>query len=79
MAIFTFQGTWNDFYGPLIYLSSTNNYTLTLGMSLFRGVYTEEMNYMMAIAFLMTIPMILLFFFAQRYYIRGVVLSGMKG
>ena len=48
-------------------------------MSLFRGVYTEEMNYMMAIAFLMTIPMIILFFFAQRYYIRGVVLSGMKG
>ncbi|OUC04889.1 hypothetical protein RY27_30625 [Litorilinea aerophila] len=79
VAIFTFQRTWDDFYGPLIYLSSADNYTLALGMNLFRGNYTEETHYMMAIAFLMTIPMILLFFFAQRYYIRGVVLSGMKG
>lgn len=79
VAIFTFQNSWNDFYGPLIFLSSADNYTLTLGMSMFRGIYTEEMHYMMAIAFLMTIPMIVLFFFAQRYYIRGVVLSGMKG
>lgn len=79
VAIFTFQRTWDDFYGPLIYLSSANNYTLALGMNLFRGTYTEEMNYMMAIAFLMTLPMIVLFFFAQRYYIRGVVLGGVKG
>jgi multiple sugar transport system permease protein len=79
VAIFTFQANWSDFYGPLIYLSSANNFTLALGMNLFRGTYTEEMNYMMAIAFLMTIPMILIFFFAQRYYIRGVVLSGVKG
>ena len=79
VAIFTFQRTWDDFYGPLIYLSSASNYTLALGMNLFRGTYTEEMHYMMAIAFLMTIPMIVIFFFAQRYYIRGVVLSGMKG
>ena len=79
VAIFTFQRTWDDFYGPLIYLSSADNYTLALGINLFRGTYTEEMNYMMAIAFLMTIPMIVLFFFAQRYYIRGVVLGGVKG
>jgi ABC-type glycerol-3-phosphate transport system permease component len=79
VAIFTFQGTWSDFYGPLIFLSSADNFTLALGMNLFRGTYTEEMHYMMAIAFLMTIPMILIFFFAQRYYIRGVVLSGVKG
>jgi multiple sugar transport system permease protein len=79
VAIFTFQRTWDDFYGPLIYLSSANNFTLALGMNLFRGAYTEEMNYMMAISFLMTLPMIILFFFAQRYYIRGVVLGGVKG
>jgi multiple sugar transport system permease protein len=79
VAIFTFQRTWDDFYGPLIYLSSADNYTLALGMNLFRGTYTEEMNYMMAIAFLMTLPMIALFFFAQRYFIRGVVLGGVKG
>jgi multiple sugar transport system permease protein len=79
VAIFTFQRTWDDFYGPLIYLSSADNFTLALGINLFRGAYTEEMNYMMAVAFLMTLPMIALFFFAQRYYIRGVVLGGVKG
>jgi multiple sugar transport system permease protein len=79
VAIFSVQGSWADFYGPLIYLSSTSNYTLALGMSLFRSAYTEEMNYMMAISFLMTLPMILLFFFAQRYYISGVALGGVKG
>ena len=79
VAIFTFQNTWTDFYGPLIFLSSSRNYTLALGMNLFRGAYTEEMHYMMSIAFLMSLPMIVLFFFAQRYYIRGVVLGGIKG
>jgi len=79
VAIFTFQRNWDDFYGPLIFLSSSDKYTLALGMNLFRGTYTEEMHYMMAIAFLMTIPMIVIFFFAQRYYIRGVVLTGLKG
>jgi multiple sugar transport system permease protein len=79
VAIFTFQRNWDDFYGPLIFLSSGDKYTLALGMNLFRGTYTEEMHYMMAIAFLMTLPMIAIFFFAQRYYIRGVVLTGLKG
>lgn len=79
VAILSFQGSWADFYGPLIYLSSSANYTLALGMSLFRSAYTEEMNYMMAISFLMTLPMILLFFLAQRYFISGVALGGVKG
>jgi multiple sugar transport system permease protein len=79
VAIFTVQRSWDDFYGPLIYLSSASNYTLALGINLFRGSYTQELHYMLAVAFLMTLPMIVLFFFAQRYYIRGVVLSGMKG
>jgi multiple sugar transport system permease protein len=79
VAILSFQGTWADFYAPLIYLSSSDNYTLALGMSLFRSAYTEETNYMMAISFLMTLPMILLFFFAQRYFISGVALGGVKG
>lgn len=79
VAIFTVQRSWDDFYGPLIYLSSADNYTLALGINLFRGAYTEELNYMMAVSFLMTLPMVVLFFFAQRYYIRGVVLSGIKG
>lgn len=79
VAIFSFQNSWTDFYGPLIYLSNAENYTLALGMSMFRSAYSEEMNYMMAISFLMTLPMIVLFFFAQRYFISGVVLGGVKG
>lgn len=78
VAIFTFQATWNDFYGPLIYLRSQDKYTLALGINFFRGQYGEEMHYMMAVAFLMTIPMIIVFFVAQRYFIRGIVLTGIN-
>jgi multiple sugar transport system permease protein len=79
VALFTFQATWNDFFGPLIYLTGRDNYTLALGMNLFNSQFGSEIHYMMAIAFLMSLPMIAIFFFAQRYYIRGVVLSGIKG
>jgi multiple sugar transport system permease protein len=78
VAIFTVQRTWDDFYGPLIYLSSAKNFTLALGINLFRGTFTEELHYMLAIAVLMTLPVILLFFLAQRYYVQGVVLTGTR-
>src|SRR4051812_7288142 len=80
VGIFTFQNTWNDFLNPLIYLRSPDNYTLALGMNLFRGGYgsRDEIQYMMAVAFLMTIPMIVVFFAAQRYFIRGIVLTGLN-
>lgn len=79
VGIFTFQATWNDFFGPLIFLTGRENYTLALGMNLFRGQFGSEIHYMMAIAFLMSLPMIAVFFIAQRYFIRGVILSGIKG
>ena len=79
VAIFTFQGVWNDFYGPLIYLRSTEKFTLALGMNQFRGLYGDaQIQYMMAIAFLMTIPMIVVFFIAQRYFIKGITLTGVN-
>jgi len=78
VAIFTFQGTWNDFYGPLIFLTGKENYTLALGINLFAGTTGTEIQYMMAIAFLMTIPMIVVFFVAQRYFIGGIVLTGVN-
>lgn len=78
VAIFTFQGTWNDFFGPLIYLTGRDKYTLALGMNLFNSQYGSEIHYMMAIAFLMTIPMIVVFFVAQRYFVGGIVLSGVN-
>jgi multiple sugar transport system permease protein len=78
VAVFAFQGVWNDFYGPLIYLSSVNNYTLALGVNSFKGLYSTEIPLMMAASTLMVIPMIIVFFFAQKQMIRGVVLSGIK-
>jgi multiple sugar transport system permease protein len=78
VAIFTFQATWNDFLNPLIYLTGREKYTLTIGMNLFNSQFGSEINHMMAIAFLMTIPMIIIFFVAQRYFIGGIVLSGVN-
>ena len=77
VAIFQFQAVWNDFYGPLIYLSSVEKFTLALGLNQFRGLYGQtQIQYMLAVAFLMTIPMIIVFFVAQRYFIRGITLTG---
>jgi multiple sugar transport system permease protein len=79
VAIFSFQGVWNDFYGPLIYLRSVENFTLALGINQFRGLYGDtQIQYMMAISFLMTIPMIIVFFVAQRFFIRGITLTGVN-
>ena len=78
VAIFTFQGTWNDFYGPLIFLTGRDKFTLSLGMNLFNSQYGAQVHYMMAIATLMSLPMIVVFFVAQRYFIGGIVLSGVN-
>lgn len=78
VGIFTFQATWNDFYGPLIFLTGRENYTLVIGMNLFYSQFGSEIHYMMAIAFLMTIPMIVVFFVAQRYFVGGIVLTGVN-
>ncbi len=79
IAVFTFQATWNDFYGPLIFLSTREKYTLAIGINNFKGLYNTEVPLMMAMSFLMVIPMLIVFFFAQKLMIRGVVLSGIKG
>jgi len=79
VAIFTFLTTWNDFLGPILYLSSPHNLTIALGLSAFRGAMRNQWHLLMAASTAMTLPVILLFFFLQRYFIRGVVMSGLKG
>jgi ABC-type glycerol-3-phosphate transport system permease component len=79
VAIFSFMAHWNDFMGPLIYLNSRENYTLTLGLRVFMRQSGTQFQSLMAISFLMTMPVILIFFFAQQYFVRGVVMSGLKG
>mgnify|MGYP000889422756 CR=1 FL=1 len=79
VAIFNIMYSWNDFMGPLIYLKSMTESTLSLGLYFFRGVYQPEWNHLMAISVLLILPMIAMFFFAQRLFIQGVVISGVKG
>ena len=78
VAVFTFQGVWNDFYGLLIFLTNPDKYTLALGISLLRELYNTQIPLMLAMSLLMVIPTLDAFFFAQRQMIRGVELSGLK-
>lgn len=79
VAIFTFIATWNDLLGPLIYLSSPQKYTMSLGLAMFKGVYTSQWGYLMAASVVTILPILVLFAFAQRYIIEGIALTGLKG
>ena len=79
IAIFTFMGVWNDFMGPLIFLNDHRLYPLSLGLFSLNVQAGGNFGLMMASSFLMTLPVIVIFFFAQKYFIQGVTLTGMKG
>ncbi len=79
ISIFTFMGVWNNFMGPLIYLSDHRLYPLSLGLFSLNVQAGGNFGMMMSGSFLMTLPVIILFFFAQKYFIQGITLSGMKG
>lgn len=79
VAIFTFMGAWNDFLGPLIYLNSPNKLTVALGLANFKNLYSTNWNLLMAASAAMIMPIVALFFVAQRYFVKGIVLTGMKG
>jgi multiple sugar transport system permease protein len=81
-AIVSFQWAWNDFLYPLIYLGGKQElWTLALGLNAFRNMegQRQSLHYMMAMSMLMIIPMLLVFAVGQRYFIRGIVFSGLKG
>lgn len=79
VTFLTVLGIWNDFLGPLIYLTSPDNYTLALGLNMFQGLFITRTDYIMAISTLMVLPMIVMFIVAQRYVVQGFVTSGLKG
>ncbi|MGL4648878.1 MAG: carbohydrate ABC transporter permease, partial [Caldilineaceae bacterium] len=79
VAIFAFQAAWNDFLAPLIYLQRPELYTVTLGLQFFRSTYTTDWAYLMAASLVTVLPVILVFFVAQRYFIEGLSLQGLKG
>ena len=70
---------WNDFMGPLIYLSESSTYPLVMGLNAFRTQHATMWNLMMAASLATCFPLILLFFVAQRYFIEGITLTGLKG
>jgi len=79
MAIFSFLYTWNDFLQPSIYLSSMEHYTLSLGLFMYQGRYGNSWNQVMAAATYTIVPVLAVFFAAQRYFIKGIQLTGLAG
>jgi multiple sugar transport system permease protein len=79
VAIITFQGAWNDFLWPLVALGTQDMYTLPLGLFFFKSAHYTEYNLLIASSMFNTIPMLILFFIFQRYFIEGAVSSGVKG
>jgi multiple sugar transport system permease protein len=78
-GILGFLAGYNDFLNPLIYINSTEKYTLQLVLASFQGYYNAQWSLIMAGSVLALIPTVLLFFFAQRYFVEGIAMTGMKG
>ena len=79
LAIFQFMWSWNDLLDPLIYLRDLPTYTTTVGLAFFQGQFVGKWPEMMAGALVSLLPMIILFVVAQKYFVRGITLSGLKG
>ncbi|KPV60180.1 sugar ABC transporter permease, partial [Paenibacillus sp. A3] len=79
VALFQFMNSWTDFIGPLLYLTNEASYTMSLGLQQFQNQKGSEWGLMMAVATMMTIPVVILFFFTQKKFIQGITFSGIKG
>ncbi len=79
ICVLSFVGFWNDFQGPLIYLSDYLKYPISMGMYMFKSTESMFAHYVMAACLVAVIPVIILFFCAQHYFVKGIVLTGIKG
>lgn len=79
VAVFHFLFAWNDFLGPIIYLDDASKYPLVLGLYAFQTRFGVQWHLMMAASLATTFPLLILFFFAQRYFIEGITVTGIKG
>jgi ABC-type glycerol-3-phosphate transport system permease component len=79
VAIFQFTYSWNDFFAPLIYINSPKLFTITLGLSRFKGRTEVDIQYLMAMTVVSTLVPIAIFFVTQRTFLQGIVISGIKG
>jgi multiple sugar transport system permease protein len=79
VGLFQFLFNWNDFFNPLIYLSSKATYTLAIGLRFFIGSYATMWNSLMAASVIVVVPPVIVFLIGQRYFVEGVTLTGLKG
>ncbi len=79
-SIFSFFSCWNDYYGPLLYASeNSDSWTVSFGLASFHGAHSTDWGVTMAVTILATLPVVLVFFFAQRTFVEGITLTGVKG
>jgi len=78
VAVLSFIGHWDDFLGPLIYLNDLHNYTVSIALRLFQDQYGSDFNLLMAAALIHIVPVLVLFFLAQRYFVKGIAMTGLK-
>ena len=79
VALFSFIGAWKDFMGPLIFINSLEKQTLELGLQTFQTLYGTHWELMMAGAVIVVLPLLVIFFIGQRFFIQGIVMTGLKG
>jgi multiple sugar transport system permease protein len=79
VTVLSFIGRWNDFFSPLIYLRTFDKFPLSLGINMFKDVYVDLPHYIMASSTVSLVPILVLFFMAQKYFVRGILLTGIKG
>jgi multiple sugar transport system permease protein len=79
ISIFSFIYHWNNFFEPLIYLQNHDKWTMAIGLLGFKGLYATSWNLMMAASTAMLLPLLVLFFMAQRYFVSGIQMSGIAG
>ncbi|MBI3961034.1 MAG: carbohydrate ABC transporter permease [Chloroflexi bacterium] len=79
IAVFSFIHHWNDFFQPLIYLQNPQKWTMAIGLLGFKDLYSTSWNLMMAASTAMLLPLLVIFFFAQRYFVGGIQMSGLAG
>ena len=79
LTIMTFMASWNNFMGPLIYINSPEKMPIAYALQLFQGAHLTEFGLLMAASTLVVMPVVLVFFFTQRYFIQGITLTGIKG
>ena len=79
LVIFAFVATWNDFLGPMIYLTRTDLKTIQIGLRMFITQYSSEYGLIMAASVVVLIPVLIVFLSLQKFFVEGIATSGIKG